>query len=158
MTSKTLCIDANLLVLWAVGSVSPELIKRHKRLGNYVSEDFALLLGFANRYQALLVTPNILTEASNLARQIDEPARTQISANLADFAHLFAEHYVASRVAVGAEASQTYLRLGLSDSATLQIPDVHLLTDDLDLHVAALSNGQESTKFTHLREAAGITS
>ena len=101
------------------------------------------------------MTPNVFTEAANLAAQIREPDRARVRATLAAYADRHSEHYVPSRAAV---KSQTYLQLGLTDAALLELSDVHLLTDDLDLYVAAISSGKESTNFTHLREAAGITS
>lgn len=155
MKQKALCIDANLLVLWAVGSVSPKLVIEHKRLQRYGPDDFSLLMSFASRFQTIVMTPNVLTEAANLAAQIREPDRTKVRAALAAYADCHQEHYVRSSVAV---KSQAYFQLGLTDAALLELSNSHLLTDDLDLYVAAVSSGKESTNFTHLREAAGITS
>ena len=153
--SRSLLIDANLLVLWAVGTVSPSLIPRHKRLAAYVESDYELLSNFLATYDAITITPNALTEASNLAKQIAEPARSQVAGIIALIAERCNETYVRSLVAVG---RSEYKYLGLSDAAILEIKDVHLLTDDLDLYVSGVGQGGTCFNFTHLREAAGITS
>ena len=155
MTSRALLIDANLLVLWAVGAVSPALVEKHKRLGAYVRRDFQLLLDFASQYPRVLVTPNTLTEASNLALQIGGPARAHIADQLREIAEKTQEVYIKSRSAMG---RQEFIRLGLADSVQLEIEDAHVLTDDLGLFQAALALGRTCFNFTHLREAAGITS
>ena len=152
----SLLIDANLLVLWAVGSVSPSLIPRHKRLANtYRESDHQLLVDFLGVYDGLVVTPNALTEAANIAKQISEPARGQISEFIAEIAEKAKEIYVPSATAVG---RSEYRFLGLSDAAILEVQDVHLLTNDLDLYVSWGGQGKTCFNFTHLREAAGITS
>ncbi len=51
-----------------------------------------------------------------------------------------------------------FSRLGLADSAQLEIQGVDVLTDDLHYFLAAQSQGKTCFNFTHLREAAGITS
>ena len=153
--SRSLLIDANLLVLWAVGSVSPVLIPRHKRLGAYVEGDYVLLSNFLATYDSVTITPNALTEASNLARQIGEPARGQIVEIIGLIAEKSEEIYVPSLKAV---SRREYKYLGLSDAAILEIKDVHLLTDDLDLYTSSLALAGKCFNFTHLREAAGITS
>lgn len=153
--SSSLLVDANLLVLWAVGAVSQTLISRHKRLSAYVEGDYKVLSDFMAGYDSIAVTPNAMSEASNLARHIGEPARGEVAMVLARIAETSKEFYVTSASAV---ARNEYRYLGLTDAAILEIDDVHLLTDDLDLLVAALSQGKTCFNFTHLREAAGTTS
>ncbi len=153
--SSSLLIDANLLVLWAVGAVSPAHISRHKRLGAYVESDYRVLSEFMAGYDCIAVTPNAMSEASNLARYIGEPLRGDIAMILAKIAETSKEFYVTSASAV---ARKEYRYLGLTDAAILEVDDVHLLTDDLELMVAALAVGKTCFNFTHLREAAGITS
>lgn len=152
---SSLLIDANLLVLLAVGSVSPNLVRRHKRLAAYVENDYQLLVDFLAGYDSLVITPNALTEASNLAKQIAEPARGQVAEVIAGIAEKANEVYVPSTIAAG---SNEYKYLGLSDAAILEVKNVHLLTDDVGLYVSSVGQGGTCFNFTHLREAAGITS
>ena len=59
-------IDANLLVLLVVGSEDRGLIAGHRRLRGYTADDFDRLLGIIESVERVFVTPNTLTEASNL--------------------------------------------------------------------------------------------
>ena len=65
MQAKVIVLDANLLLLLVVGLTSRAYISKHKRLQGYEELDFDLLIcliGSAN----VIVTPNTLTETSNL--------------------------------------------------------------------------------------------
>ena len=146
-------VDACLLVLLVVGSANPAIIAKHRRLGEYSSEDFNLLtelieLGGGRVY----VTPNTLTEASSLLRQHGEPERTRLVEELAEL--IQRSHEV---VVVSAEAAQNehFLRLGLTDAALLETisADRPLLTVDFDLYLAALqANEQAAENFNHWRD------
>ena len=61
-------VDANLLVLLVVGNVDQDLIAKHGRLEEYTAEDYETLLDLLSqtRQSQIYVTPNTLTEASNL--------------------------------------------------------------------------------------------
>jgi hypothetical protein len=100
---------------------------------------------------ALLVTPNTLTETSNLVSQIAEPARTKIAETFRNFVRITRERYVESTRAV---EHSGFPRLWLTDSAILtELDDKHvLLTADLDLYLAALQQGRNAVNFNHLRE------
>lgn len=150
---RRVLLDANLVVLLVVGNVSRERIEHHKRLAAYVAEDWDLLIAELSRYDQIVVTPNILTEASNLVRSGDK-------AYQADFAHVFAElsvtiveHYVPSETAV---FNVDFDRLGLADAASIEVgtKDLTLLTADVGLYLAALRHGHEARNFNHLREGA----
>ena len=152
--SRKLLLDANLLVLFCVGCADRRYIQLHKRLGAYTRADFELLLEFIENYDGLLVTPNTFTEASNLALQIKEPARSDISHCLAAFADIEMEEYVPSKQVV---KRQEYAFLGLSDTAQLELSTpCDLLTADAKLYLAAVHSGQTAYNFTHLREHAKV--
>lgn len=69
-------VDANLMVLLVVGAASKNYIARHKRLRNhYTVYDFELLGLLVAEFSDIVVLPHILAEVSNIARQIDGPAR-----------------------------------------------------------------------------------
>jgi hypothetical protein len=149
MPVKVIVLDANLLLLLAVGLTSRAYISNHKRLQGYEEPDFDLLTGLIGS-AAILVTPNTLTETSNLARQIKEPARTQISRQLRQICTILEEHYVQSSRAAG---YKEFLRLGLADAAQLDLAGAShtLLTVDLDLYLAAVGRGLKAENFNHYR-------
>ena len=75
-------LDTNLLVLLVVGSESRELISKHRRLEHYSAEDFDILCEFLENANQLYVTPNTLTETSNLVGQHGEPERSLLMRRL----------------------------------------------------------------------------
>ena len=148
---RRVALDANLLVLLVVGSVKRSLIGTHRRLQEYLPEDFPLLIEHLGE-RDLVTIPNALTEASNLLpSSVAEPDRSELMAALANFADQAAETYVPSARAC---SDANYLRLGLTDVAWLAMLDreTELLTADLALYRAALDRGLVATNFNHLRD------
>ena len=67
MPADQIVIDANLLVLLVVGAVDRRLVGKHRRVKNFAMEDYDLLLDLLQETpHPVVVTPNTLTEASNL--------------------------------------------------------------------------------------------
>ena len=65
-----LSVDANLLVLLVVRVTDKNLISTHKRVRRkFDTDDSELLCSLMRRFPRLLVTPNTLTESSNLLPQ-----------------------------------------------------------------------------------------
>ena len=148
----TIVVDANLLLLWIVGLASPDYIRKHKRLQAYTDEDFTILLNILSRARRIILTPNTLTETSNLAGYISEPARTEILCVLAALikAAETEERFIDSMTAA---ARPEFFRLGLTDSALLHLAaEPHtLLTADVGLYLAALRRGLNAENFNHYR-------
>lgn len=144
-------LDANLLLLLIVGLASQDYIATHRRLQSYTVEDFILLQRILAAAK-VVVTPNILTEASNLAGYVAEPARTRIYRVLKALVEGgMEERHVESRQAV---ARDEFLRIGLTDAAILEMATAShtLLTVDLDLYLTALNRGLKAENFNHLRD------
>jgi hypothetical protein len=80
------------------------------------------------------VTPNILTETSNLLGYIDEPAKTDIFRTFGEIIQESTEHFVASRIAI---AATEFIRFGLTDAVSLETtnPEHYLLTTDMELYL-----------------------
>lgn len=150
MPPPILILDSNLLVLFIVGVTDRALIGRHKRLKAFSVEDFDLLSAVIARAPSVLVTPNGLTETSNLLRQIDEPAKGRLIETFRTVVLKVGEEYITSRSAV---AVREFARLGLTDAGLLEaMRETHLLlTADLDLYLAATQRGREAVNFNHLR-------
>ena len=140
-------VDANLLVLLVAGLTERRLIGRHRRLREY-SDRLARLV---DRAGEVFVTPNTLTEASNLLAQHGQPERSRLLETLRKLIAGSPETVIASREASGDGA---FLRLGLTDAVLLKAvsPDVPLVTVDLELYLAASVRGDErAINFNHLR-------
>ncbi len=152
--SKGLIIDTNLLLLYIVGSLDPNLIQKHKRTSQFGLDDFRLLRDFLRQYERFVTTPNVLTEVSNLLSQIGEEVAARLRIQLRAHIKLFQEDYIASTEAAEAEEFQ---RLGLTDAAILLLSeeDLMVLTDDIRLYLALQNRGlNAAVNFNHIREGA----
>lgn len=142
-------IDSNILLLLFVGGVDTALIARHKRTSKFTVKDFTLAILVVGRFAAILTTPNILSEVSNLAAQITDPYKTQIFARFAAAIITVNEFYHRSS---DLSIREEFFLYGLTDTSILQAAqDGYLvLTDDLRLwnHLDAL--GLPTVNFTHL--------
>lgn len=145
-------IDSNLLTLLVVGTEDRNMISRHRRLREYRLEDYAILRGLIENVREILVTPNTLTETSNLLGQHREPERSRLLRRLNVLIQESREVVVAS---IDASQSPLFDRLGLTDSVLLEIasPDAPLLTRDVGLYLAASRKGDGAAiNFTYLRD------
>ena len=64
---RGLLLDANLLLVYAVGLCDRRLLGNSARLDEYTEEDFDLLVRLIGLFDRVVTMPNILTEVSNLA-------------------------------------------------------------------------------------------
>jgi hypothetical protein len=101
-------VDTSLLVLLVVGNTDRTLIKRHKNVF-YDEDGFDLLVEKLEEYSQVVSTPNALTEASNLLRQIRDPDRSRVTLVLGALIHGHHERYVVSKEVL---VEETFRRLG----------------------------------------------
>ena len=129
-----------------------KLIPKHRRLREYTAEDYEILLGLLSPVDRIFVTPNTLTETSNLLSQHGEPERSRFFDRLRFVIHESEEVIIA-----GADASDnaSFSRLGLTDAALLEVvtDETPVLTVDLGLYLAALEKSDHAAvNFAHHRE------
>lgn len=144
-------VDANLLVLLVVGRSARRLIASHRRLQDYSVGDYRRLVELLAHVDQLFVTPNTLTEASNLLGQHGEPQRSFLLNTLRATIHETEEVVVASK---DASSSDAFLRHGLTDAVLLQAisEETPLLTMDGGLYQEALGSGHDTAvNFEHVR-------
>ena len=145
-------IDTNLLVLLVVGETDKDLISKHRRTRAYRVQDYELLVKLINEADhQVLVTPNTLTEASNLLAQHQDPERSRIFDVLQALIEKTEEEVVESKVAA---RNSHFKRLGLTDAALLEIVSASnpLITTDLDLYLAASAKEAGAAfNFAHYR-------
>jgi len=150
--ANSVVLDANLLVLLVAGATDIDLIKRHKNLSAYDADGFGLLVEKLADYSQVVLTPNTLTEASNLLRQTREPDRSRVTLMLGSLILERDERYVISKDVV---TEKTFGRLGLTDAALIFAARKNgvLLSADVNLYLAALDEGIEALNFAHLYDA-----
>jgi rRNA-processing protein FCF1 len=148
---KRLLVDTNILLLYIVGSLNLDQIARHKRTEKFSVEDFRLLAGLLPQFGGIVVTPNILSEVSNLLGQTDERTKAKLFLLFGSLVRVIEEHYVRSLAAV---ELREFVRLGLTDATILALAgkELTVLTDDLHLYLALQSKGVEVINFNHLRD------
>lgn len=145
-------VDANLLVLLVAGALDPDIIARHRRLRTFGLEDLERVREMVSRFECVLVTPNTLTEASNLLGQHGEPERSRLFTTLRILIGESHEVVVASAEAAG---HPSFPRLGLTDAGLLGVVsrETPLVTVDLDLYLAASKEDPSSAvNYRHLQE------
>ena len=149
----TVILDTMLLVLFVVGTASRSYIEKHRRLQSYTGFDFTLLIRKISAADRIVVTPNTLSEASNLISYIKDPARQHIYECFRTIiqAPETEEQIIDSRLAAG---RNEFTKLGLTDCVLLELalakPHL-LLTVDLSLYLSAARSGISAENFNHLR-------
>jgi hypothetical protein len=148
-----LAIDANLLVLLAVGQVERAWIARHKRLRTDYSEfDFDLLTRVIAGFQKVVITPNAATEAANLIEfGVHNPLRATFLATLGLIFRSSDEVYAPSGVI---SLLPEFHSVGLADAAwlSIQTDELTLLTADRELYLAAVRGGGRAFFFKDVRD------
>jgi len=151
---KPVLLDANLLVLPVVGLVSEPSIPKHKRTKMFSVSDFRLLKDYLNDAPKIAVTPNVVTEASNLLATNDEGMTGRCRDMLKELLNEWGETFIRSSVAA---LHPAYRRLGITDAALLDdsFGQHELLTMDLDLYLEAGRIGRQATNFAYHIDANG---
>ncbi|MDE0048447.1 MAG: hypothetical protein OXO52_01575 [Rhodospirillales bacterium] len=113
------------------------MINKHRRLQEFQEEDYDILVKILSQVDKILVTPNTLTEASNLLTQHGEPQRSRFLEVLRTLIEDNEEVVIASQTA---SQNSEFTRLGLTDSGLLEvISDSNpVVTVDLSLYLAAI--------------------
>lgn len=156
---RGILMDTNVLLLFLFSCFNPQMIGR-KRLAKYTNGDGELLKQYVQKFRRILTTPHVLAETSNLARQIvDGQMRTELMERLHPLFCLNRSESFKHCVVDGKTLiTLQFVRLGLTDSSLAALVRRRkrlLLTDDLDLYHASVSDG-DAINFTHMREAAGL--
>lgn len=158
--SRRLALDANLLILWVTGLYKRDDVGRTKPTGAYKPEQFdqldELLLPYIESpLSQIVVTPNVVTECSNLldsSRPKDgKSPRGQVLKELIAQKAVVVEDYVPSAKAMSLDE---YRYLGVSDCALLSLVDekTALLTEDAELAYKAMVINRDSKCFGQIRE------
>jgi len=159
--SEGVLLDTNVLLLLWLSAFDPSLVGG-KRLEKYSSDDAALLQSFVAQFSRILTTHTILAETSNLAASVlGGHRKRQLFERLYPFFNTRPPDQF-GHCAIGdlPLLADVFVPLGFTDAtliASITQPDPQLLlTDDLDLYVAAVTRGAHALNFTHMREAAGF--
>ena len=146
-------LDTNLFLLLIVGSCNKKLISRHKRTGNFIEEDFDLLVRSIDGYERLWVTSHCLSEISNLIKQTNAGQAKELMIYFKEFiagaakeSHMCKDNIIKNNIVV---------RIGFADTGILMKSDRVdcVFTMDFGLYTEILKRGNEAVNFNHLRDA-----
>jgi hypothetical protein len=110
-----LLLDSNLYILYLVGKTNERRIGRFDRTEQYTVAEFRLLNWIVDQFPAVITTPHVLTEVSNLAR-LREPELGILRSILQRLTEKSHEVFEASKLLM---ADRAFTRLGLTDAAIL---------------------------------------
>jgi hypothetical protein len=151
--AKGVLVDANLLVLFLVGTVNKQRIRDFKRTQHFTIEDFGLLERLIAGFGKLYATPHVLSQVSDLTdlpgkelRQIRQLFKLVVEQQIE-------ESYDPSRVLV---ADPIFEKLGLADAAiaTVCCRGMLVLTADVKLQLVLQRRGADALNFNHVRQLA----
>lgn len=144
-------MDSNILLLLAIGRIDRTIISNFKRTAHFGERDFDRLVDVLDRFQAILTTPNILTEVNGFLGQFKLRPRHKVSEVFGRIIQMVEEHHVVSATA---RSDATFEALGLTDAgiAFLANKETVVLTDDLPLRDALVSRGVNAINFNYLRD------
>lgn len=112
LRNKTVCIDANVLMLFIVGSVDPILIKKYARTHRWDADAFYTLIAMTDGATLQLLQP-ILVEACDMLEGI--PGCYEVLKQLVD--NLRERHFMSRRLV----NSNVYMKVGLADSSIIEL-------------------------------------
>lgn len=154
--SRGVIIDSNLFVLLIVGFYKCALITSFKRTSKYSVKDFRQLAQFINDFQKIIVTPNVLTEVSNLLNSLSDLDRIKVLETLKNFINeervQVLEEYIPSKIISNLH---TFSYLGLTDYGIQLVSQKQkylVITDDALCHRNLLSNSIDSIYFTEQKQ------
>jgi hypothetical protein len=148
---RDVLLDANILLMDVIGTLDPARISTFKRTKMFTIDNYALLVRLLRQwFRAVVTTPNILTEVSNLAGELGEPLKARVFQIFAEAVKRVPEHYAASRAATEHPA---FVKFGLTDAvmARMAAGDILVLTVDFPLSQYLECSQLPVLNFNHLR-------
>ena len=113
-------------------------------------DDYKLLTCILTSFRSRHVTPNVLTEVSNLASQLDGNKQQVVFEVLRSAVAVLKEHYVPSQHVT---QQKEFFKFGLTDAALVLLTRKRLLLLTMDFPLAnyCSSIGADVINFTNLR-------
>lgn len=148
--TRRLVLDSNLLVLLVTGLTAETYIQRNKRLATFDIADFRIVRDITEQAAALILSPNVLSETSNLLRYAWGTVALETSATLVKLVAHYGEHYVPC---LDVADDLDFARIGLTDCVlkSQAATGAVLLTDDLDLYLASSKDGHDAVNYNYIR-------
>lgn len=147
--NKGVIVDTNLLILFFIGLFDEGQIKKNKRTKAYTIEDFTLLKEFLKNFK-LIITPNIITELTNLCSTYNNESSTKFFSFIKSIINKQHEIYVETSRAI---EDLSFCKFGLTDTVIhfISKKGYLVLTDDFPLYGFLSSQRILAINFNHIR-------
>jgi hypothetical protein len=145
-------VDSNLLVLLVVGTVDRELIDDHRRLQRFTRSDYDTLVDLLDEADRIVLTPDTLTETSNLLGFHKGTEREDLFDCLELIIEEMSELIIPSKVAI---RHAPFVDVGLTDAVLLNLISAAwpLVTVDLELfRLARRADPESAINFTAMMD------
>lgn len=152
---KTKCIlDTNLLILLLIGIFEENYIADCQLTSKYNIDDYKLLVQILGYFDVgIITTPHIIAEISNLSRmKITNHKLDYYFQVLINRLNSFQEEHVNLGTLLNQQV-QLLIRLGFPDMSILETAKnikATIITDDMDLHLHAITNKIPAVNFTNV--------
>ncbi len=143
--SSGVLIDTNILLLFIVGSLNPDLISTTSRTASFTFRDFQIVSKAIDFFEVKISTPHILTEVSNLIGR-----NVSIGSALGSYIETCTEEFTQGSALASQEC---FPKFDLADTATYSISKNRFLviTDDGPLYGLLTSQGIDAVNLATLR-------
>jgi hypothetical protein len=145
---KSITIDCNVLMLLIVGSVDVKSISTFKRTNMFDERDF-IVLSKLIKNSKIVLTPNVLTEASNLLETYNKQHQSLLFSKLKEIINTIKEQIISSSEL--ADLKSFHL-LGLADSSLFELANKGIIpiTTDFYLYTFLVSMQTRVINFNHI--------
>jgi hypothetical protein len=149
LRGKHVTIDCNVFLLLLIGGIGLDHIDKFKRTKEFQSEDYKLLVTLI-QHSRLLLTPNILTESSDLIESYDKQVNNLAFLELKRLIEVTEEKLTNS---VQLTQNDCFLNFGLADSSIYDLASngVVVITVDAPLFGLLCGKGFPVINFNHVR-------
>lgn len=151
--SAGVLVDTNLLLLLFIGAYDKRQVERFPRTADrFVAEDYDTLAGLLRQFDAIVTTPHVLTETSNLIGRSSGRVRQGVFEVFASFVSqaMREQHTTAADLVQGTD----FFRFGIADAAisrTAGTLGYLVLTDDFVLYGLLAGRGVDVLNFNQIR-------
>jgi hypothetical protein len=135
------------MLLLVVGTYDINRIHTFKRTLKYTPQMFGLVRSTIDKFEQRYLTPYIMTEVDNLARQLRDDEWTALSRTLRALVPAFIEIYARYETLL---FHPLHTPLGLTDCSIAMSGDVLIFTDDLPLAKRMENEGRDVLNLNHL--------
>lgn len=149
LKNKLVTLDCNVFLLLVIGSIDKKHIALFKRTNMFTEEDYDLLIKLIKGSQVML-TPNVITEASNFLESYTYAKENLGLILLKNICDEIPECYEKSKTLV---SNNGFMKFGLSDSSIINLCNVGAIaiTIDLSLYGYLAGKSYQAINFNHVR-------